>query len=435
MRSICAAVVAAATVVLLAVPAAARAASIAYVGADGNVHLSSPDGSATRQVTRDATATLRYDFPSQADDGTIVAVSEGTTAADGIKFAFFLRPDGTLIESQPLPAPAGTVRIPALTGAQVSPDGGMVVYDWAQAAFGGRANYAMSIIGRIQSTDACGIFCAYGWVAPRWSTGGRALAVDAYLGADGVGVQSSPSAAPAPWFNFTEAGISSIDEAAGRLVAEGVDPAVGSVIDVANDRPPTTLVLLRYSGAPGSSLPVMDCQLEDYTKIPGYARLSPDGSMLAWQDTAGVYVSPVPTQTGGGTCTLQPRLIAPGGSRPDWGPADVPAAAAVPETPATPGTPSPPPPAPPGTPTTRPGSPVVTTPRPVSSSCKKARKAVTTAQRRVTKARKAVRSAQRAAARKRSPAARRSLAKARKTLKSAERKLKSQRRLATRRCR
>src|SRR6478609_3769663 len=55
-----------------AVPAAAGASSIAFIKQD-NVWLASPDGSVQRQVTTDGNATTGYMWPSQADDGTILA--------------------------------------------------------------------------------------------------------------------------------------------------------------------------------------------------------------------------------------------------------------------------------------------------------------------------------------------------------------------------
>src|SRR4051794_39626584 len=55
--------------IALAIAAPAHADSIVYVK-DGNVWLTSPDGAKQYQVTADG----GYDSPSQADDGTIVAL-------------------------------------------------------------------------------------------------------------------------------------------------------------------------------------------------------------------------------------------------------------------------------------------------------------------------------------------------------------------------
>ena len=49
---------------------------------------------------------------------------------------------------------------------------------------------------------------------------------------------------------------------------------------------------------------------------------SPDGRSLAWADRRGIWVATVGS-TAGDTCQLTRRLVAPGGSSPDWGPAAV----------------------------------------------------------------------------------------------------------------
>lgn len=315
-------------------PASAQAASITYIGSDKNVYLTTPDGSRTKQLTTDG-GSLPYDQPSQTDDGTIVVVGEGTEANDSTKFAYFLKPDGTLTETQPLPVPSGVVRIPAFTSTQVNPQGSFVLYDWSQSPWSGGVDYATSLIGHTQSLDACALRCKYGWIGPRWvGDTGLSLLLDPYL-QDGVAVQPGSDGDPVPWFTLTEqAAPSSVDESAGKLVMETVDPQIGTILDVLIDKPTTGLVISSYSGTAGSGLPTLNCSLAGFAPDPAYPRLSPDGSQLAWATPEGVYVSPTPTETGGGACTLQPRLIAPGGTRPDWGPADVPAEPLDPDPPA-----------------------------------------------------------------------------------------------------
>ena len=310
---------------------AAHAASIVYIGGDKNVYLTTPEGERTKQLTTDG-AELPYDQPSQTDDGTIVAVGEGTEANDSMKFAYFLKPDGTLVETQPLPVPSGIVRIPAFTSTQVHPNGSLVLYDWSQSPFSGGVRYANSLIGRVQSLDACAMRCHYGWIGPRWiGSSGASVVLDPYL-SDGVAVQPPSDADPAPWFSLGDtAAPSSVDESAGRLAVEVVDPQVGTILDVLIEDPPTGLVIASYGGEPGSSFPTVDCSLAEFAPDPAFPRLSPDGKQLTWATPQGVFVSPTPTETQGGACTLQPKLIAPGGTRPDWGPAYVPQAQAPPD--------------------------------------------------------------------------------------------------------
>ena len=61
--------------------------------------------------------------------------------------------------------------------------------------------------------------------------------------------------------------------------------------------------------------------------------------MIAWEDPAGVQVSPAPVNQSG-TCVLSPRLIAAGGRSPDWGLKDVPTAPKPPPVCGEPGQPA-----------------------------------------------------------------------------------------------
>jgi hypothetical protein len=58
---------------LVALPATDWADSIVFVK-DGDVWLANPDGSGQYQVTLDGTPNDPHESPSQADDGTIVAI-------------------------------------------------------------------------------------------------------------------------------------------------------------------------------------------------------------------------------------------------------------------------------------------------------------------------------------------------------------------------
>src|SRR5215213_1335035 len=75
-------------------PSHALASSIAFIKGD-DVWLISPDGSRQQRVTTDGTASKGYAFPSQPDNGTILAKF-------GEHFVR-LRPDGSKI-GEPIPA-------------------------------------------------------------------------------------------------------------------------------------------------------------------------------------------------------------------------------------------------------------------------------------------------------------------------------------------
>src|SRR5919106_4203000 len=105
---------------LMLVPATAGASSIAFIK-DHNVWLTTPDGSRQKQVTTDGTAEKRYNWPSQADDGTILA-------KHGDYFQR-LRPDGTKLGA-PIPAMGSDVQhsgnlfvMAGPAAPRISPDG------------------------------------------------------------------------------------------------------------------------------------------------------------------------------------------------------------------------------------------------------------------------------------------------------------------------
>src|ERR1700749_4332131 len=115
------AVVAAAVLVgalLCAGPAAAD--RLVFVRSD-NVWLANPDGSGQYQVTLDGTADSPYSSPSEADDGTIVALR---APAGGRPQIWRMSESGDLLNT-PINTPApGTGAIDA----RVSPNGQLVAY-------------------------------------------------------------------------------------------------------------------------------------------------------------------------------------------------------------------------------------------------------------------------------------------------------------------
>lgn len=300
---------------LAAVPAAG-AASIAYVAGDGNVHLVAPDGSRDVQLTADASADNKYRSPSQLDDGRVVALrhADGSTA-----FAYFLRrEDGHVLDAWLLPK-SGSGGFSPFTGAEASPQGGMIVYDYRHFDCGSypcSGDERVGFVAGSGQTNPCLVNCYQGYLAPRWVPGTPyAAMVDE--GFNAVYVQKEGSAYPVDWYSYGE-GIS----------VEGVDVRGGRIVTTAKAGETEYMVLDKTTGAP-PALPQTQCSVN----MPdgSHPRLSPDGSMIAWTAPEGVMVSPTPTQSGGtGTlCQLTPKLIAAGGSQPDWGVADVPAAAST----------------------------------------------------------------------------------------------------------
>ena len=75
--------------------------------------------------------------------------------------------------------------------------------------------------------------------------------------------------------------------------------------------------------APFPAVPEPWCQVSATSGNFQSPTWSPDGKSLAWADARGIWVGQVGNRFGtdGPTCQLSKRLVIPGGTKPDWGPA------------------------------------------------------------------------------------------------------------------
>ena len=118
--SVCSVAVA---IVALTFTSVAVADSLVFIKSN-NVWIANGDGSNARPVTRNGTARYPYESPSEADDGTVVAVRATATTRRRI---YRMRQDGALL-NPPINTPApGTGAI----NAKVSPNGQFVAYWFA----------------------------------------------------------------------------------------------------------------------------------------------------------------------------------------------------------------------------------------------------------------------------------------------------------------
>lgn len=303
--------------VALALAPAAGASSVAYIAGDGNVHIVSPDGSRDKQLTTDATTDSKYRSPSQIDDGRVVALRRASGTSS---FAMFLdRNDGHTLDSWPLPS-SGVSGFAPFTGAEASPEGGVIVYDYRHfdcATNPCSSAQKIAFVAGPGQTNPCLINCHSGFLSPRWVPGTPLAAmVDDHF--QGAWVQKKDSAEPVPWFYYE-------NDAGEKITMFGLDARAGWVLATVEAGGTEYLTLERMTGTPPAPT-----QSQCSVSMPDNARprLSPDGSMIAWTDPQGVMVAPRPPQGGGlGTqCQLNMKLVAPGGKEPDWGVADVPAA-------------------------------------------------------------------------------------------------------------
>ena len=288
----------------------AQAANVSYVGTDGNVYRTSPDGSITQKVTTDATPTDRFVTPSQKNDGTIVAIRKVSSSA----FAYFLNPTtGQIVNNWILPK-TGAGSFAPFNGGVISPEGGMFVYDWHYFDCWTNPctlNQKVSFISGPGTTNPCLINCHTYYIRPRWIPG---TPYAGFVDTDfrRIWVQKAGSAEPNAWLGFNDpnAGdMQSFDVSSNGIVVLEVTPEGSSASEFA---------FWNTNGTPPAGTPTWRCSAVNIAEAPAYPRFSPDGTKITWQDRGSVYVANVPSMTGGGNCNLNPVKVG-NGKEPSFG--------------------------------------------------------------------------------------------------------------------
>lgn len=302
---------------VLAAPTVASAESIVFVQ-DANIWLAAPDGSNRYQVTTDGTAAQPYSSPSQADDGTIAA-SRGTEIIR-------MRQNGSVLNRMDPPPLINSVSHPvdgAPSAVAISPDGARIVYSLTSfecpigvPGCGARPVTAITPADRMAPSGNIHTF------GSSWVTNTRILTFAGFL--HQVNTYDVGQAADVHWFDDQEhfGQGNSTDQSDGEVNRQGT--YVATIRGYGNEKSvmwaPIVGDVATGSRAAGTlSLPniAVGCLTSHVPDLAG-PTWSPSGTALAWYEAGGIQVWDDATSCGGGS-----RMVIPGGSEPDWGPAAI----------------------------------------------------------------------------------------------------------------
>jgi dipeptidyl aminopeptidase/acylaminoacyl peptidase len=267
---------------------------------DGNVFLSAPDGSRATQLTADGD----YAWPSQADDGTLVAVRQTSENGRTPRRLHRMDRSGRALNAPVVSVPVDNSYYVGPLAPKVSPDGRFVAYhyfytgpvtDSTAPRIGISHSDRDTVNGEITSTLG-------GYLTPSWTQDGRLLAFYAKERTYHVDIWN-PDDSVTNWFG---------DPAVATLLTDGELTRAGDRLVAVGDQND-----LRFYDA-GAAAPVLRCTMTGFNGDVSDPTWSPDGDALAWEEADGVHVAQLADL---GACASAARpLVMPGGQDPDWAP-------------------------------------------------------------------------------------------------------------------
>jgi hypothetical protein len=290
----------------------AAADSLVFIRA-GNVWVANQDGSGQYQVTLDGTADAPYSSPSQADDGTIVALR---TPPGGRPQIWRMHQNGGLVNA-PINTPApGTGAIDA----RVSPNGQLVAYWFVTQVSTGTCLYCFDVssralishVDRFTNPDEVG--------TPNTGSHPSWMSNDTLLLSNGNATQwyytlGMPEAAQ--WWGDTD-NCGCVNPVG---LTDGVVTRDGQRVAVVRGDSGESIVLYRANGAPPAT-PTPECAFTGPAGKFQNPTWASNGQALAWQEDNGIWSAQVPDVTNCATIS-QSQLIVPGATEPSLAPAPV----------------------------------------------------------------------------------------------------------------
>ena len=293
--------------------ASASTGSIVFIK-NHDVWLANSDGTGQYQVTRNGTADSPWRSPSQADDGTI--------AASHYDQIVRLKQNGTVLNAINPPPLMNSVShmvdgVPVKVA--ISPDGKLIT--WAFATYecpvgvscGARTVTGYTAADRLTDPEKYG--STY-FTDPSWIGNSRTLQSGGY--GSQINIHDLGAGEPVHWFDDSDYTENDTDLSDAELSTDG--KWLAAVRGYGNS---THIIWYSVNGnpkqGPAPAVPTPECLTGELAGLAG-PTWSPDSKELAWEEPDGVWLK---TNIGSACDSPQPKLLIPGASEPDWGPAKV----------------------------------------------------------------------------------------------------------------